>query len=138
MRDFEVYWTAASRALHAAPLYRADDGHFQFKYLPAFAVLTTPLALAPLPSAKTVWVVLSAGLIVALIGLSIRLLPALRQRRWVIVVAILVSMGKFYGHEVTLGQVNLLFAVLVVLAALALQNGREATGAALIVLAVVV
>ena len=26
MRDFEVYWTAAGRALQAAPLYRAEDG----------------------------------------------------------------------------------------------------------------
>ena len=27
MPDFQVYWTAGSRALAAAPLYREDDGH---------------------------------------------------------------------------------------------------------------
>ena len=36
--DFEVYRTAAQRVVHGEPLYRADDGHYQFKYLPAFAV----------------------------------------------------------------------------------------------------
>ena len=47
MPDFEVYWTAAARAWHAEPLYRGDlDGHYQFKYLPAFAVLTAPVSLS--------------------------------------------------------------------------------------------
>ena len=55
MPDFEVYWTAGSRAIAAQPLYRADDGHFQFKYLPAFALLVSPLATVPLPLAKALW-----------------------------------------------------------------------------------
>src|SRR5215510_2042748 len=33
MPDFQVYWTAGARALAAEPLYRTDDGHYQFKYL---------------------------------------------------------------------------------------------------------
>ena len=40
MADFEVYWTAANRALDAQPLYQPADGHYQFKYLPAFAFLS--------------------------------------------------------------------------------------------------
>ena len=44
MVDFEVYRTAAARALDAEPLYRADDGHYQFKYLPAFALAMAPFA----------------------------------------------------------------------------------------------
>ena len=48
MPDFEVYRTAGARALAAEPLYRADDGHFQFKYLPAFAIFAAPLAMVPL------------------------------------------------------------------------------------------
>ena len=63
MPDFAVYWTAASRARAAEPLYRADDGHYQFKYLPAFAILTTPLARVPLQTAKALWFVASVVLV---------------------------------------------------------------------------
>src|SRR5258705_2639081 len=79
MPDFEVYWTAGARALAAEPLYRAEDGHFQFKYLPAFAVLASPLAKMPLPAAKGVWFAVSAVLMVGLLGLSVRALPAIRR-----------------------------------------------------------
>jgi hypothetical protein len=47
-------------------------------------------------------------------------------------------MAKFYGHELVLGQVNLLFGTLVVLALHALRRDREAAGGALLLLAVVV
>src|SRR5690349_19019193 len=77
MPDFQVYWTAGSRALTAAPLYREDDGHYQFKYLPAFAVLASPIALVPLPAAKGAWFALSALLMIALLWLSLRALPQL-------------------------------------------------------------
>src|SRR5918993_1411317 len=76
MPDFEVYWTAGSRAIAAEPLYRADDGHFQFKYLPAFALLVSPLAMAPLPVAKAGWFGGSAVLMVVLLWLSLTAMPA--------------------------------------------------------------
>ena len=47
MVDFEVYRTAADRALDAEPLYRADDGHYQYKYFPAFALAMAPFAVVP-------------------------------------------------------------------------------------------
>ena len=75
MPDFEVYWTAGSRALAAEPLYREDDGHYQFKYLPAFAVIAAPMALAPLPAAKAAWFAASALLMMALLGLSLKAMP---------------------------------------------------------------
>src|SRR5258706_5325067 len=59
MPDFDVYRTAGARALAGEPLYRADDGHFQFKYLPAFALFASPLATAPAPAAKGAWFALS-------------------------------------------------------------------------------
>ena len=55
MPDLAVYWTAATRARAAEPLYRVDDGHYQFKYLPAFAVLATPLSTVSLQAAKAIW-----------------------------------------------------------------------------------
>ena len=46
MVDFEVYRTAGRRAVAAEPLYREGDGHYAFKYLPAFAVAMAPVAIS--------------------------------------------------------------------------------------------
>src|SRR4051812_26016406 len=79
MPDFEVYWTAGARAAAAEPLYREEDGHFQFKYLPAFALLASPFAAIPLPVAKGIWFAASAVLMVTLLGLSLQSLPTVRR-----------------------------------------------------------
>jgi hypothetical protein len=138
MPDLEVYWTAGVRARAAEPLYRADDQHYQFKYLPAFAVLAIPLGELPLPAAKAVWLVASVLLVVALVWLSLHLLPDRRRAAWLLAVATVIVMGKFYGHEIVLGQMNALFGVVAVLALLALRDRQEARGGALVALAIVV
>lgn len=139
MPDLEVYWTAAVRARAAEPLYRADDQHYQFKYLPAFAVLAIPGGLLRLTVAKGAWFALSILLLVALIALSLALLPERRKPGWLIVTVTLLAMAKFFGHDLVLGQMNILFAVVVVLALAALGDGRrEAAGGALMALAIVV
>ena len=138
MVDFEVYWTAAGRAAAAEPLYRAADQHYQFKYLPAFAVLTAPLAGLPLDAAKRLWFIVSAALVALLVSLSLSL-PAGRPRPgWLLAAGAVLAMGKFYGHELVLGQLNLLFAVIVVLALLRLRARQHALAGALIALAVVI
>ena len=139
MPDFEVYRTAGARALAAEPLYRADDGHFQFKYLPAFAVFAAPLAMVPAPAAKGAWFAMSAVLMLVLLGLSLRAMPEVHRPPAVLVVVTFLAMAKFYAHELVLGQVNLLFAVLVVLAIVWMRSGRDAAApASLLALAVVV
>ena len=138
MPDLEVYWTAAGRARHAEPLYRASDGHYQFKYLPAFAVLTVPAAGLSLTAAKAGWFVVSVALLVALVASSLAALPERRKPAWLLATFTSVVMLKFYGHELVLGQMNVLFAVLVVAAVLAIKDGREAQAGVLIALAVVV
>jgi hypothetical protein len=138
MADFEVYWTAAVRARAAEPLYRSDDGHYQFKYLPPFAVAAIPAGFVPLPIAKKIWFGVSVVLLVGLIELSLAVLPDRRKPPWVLVAVVVVAMAKFYGHELVLGQVNLLFAVVVVLAIRSMTLEREHAGGALLALAVVV
>jgi hypothetical protein len=138
MRDFEVYWTAADRATRAEPLYRAADGHFQFKYLPAFAVLTAPAGLMPLATAKAAWFTSSAALLVTFVWLSVAILPARRRPAWLLATVAVVAMAKFYGHELVLGQVNILFGVLVAGALLLLKRERDVAATLLIVAAVVV
>ena len=138
MPDFDVYWRAGARALAAEPLYRAEDEHYQFKYLPAFALLAIPIAFVPLSVAKALWFAVSAGLAAALIASSLALLPDRRKPPWLLIVVTLVVMAKFYGHELVLGQVNFLFATMIVLAVLLLQKGHDAPAGILIALAVIV
>jgi alpha-1,2-mannosyltransferase len=133
MRDFEVPWTVAGRAAAAEPLYRAEDEHYQFKYLPAFAVLAVPLGMVPLPVAKGIWFVGSVALLFALIAISIRLLPERRHATPVLVLCTMVVLAKFYLRELDLGQVNLLFGVAAAGALLAMKRGREMLAAALLV-----
>ena len=138
MRDFEVYWTAGARAAAAEPLYRPEDGHFQFKYLPAFAVAAIAIAPLPLPTAKLTWFLASVALVVLLIVLSIRLIPDRRRSAGLLAAVLLLAMGKFYGHELVLGQVNLLFATLAAGALLAISRNQLALAVALLVASVVV
>jgi hypothetical protein len=138
MADFEVYWRGASRAAAAEPLYRADDEHYRFKYLPAFAVLTIPLSLMPLPAAKIVWFTACVALLVLLISTSLRLLPERKQSATLLVLLAAVTLGKFSGHELILGQVNILFGVLAAAAFLAMKGGNEALAGALIGLTIAI
>jgi hypothetical protein len=138
MPDFEVYWRAAVRARAAEPLYRVEDQHYQFKYLPAFAVLAVPVGLLPLRAAKVVWLAVSVALLVALQALGLAMLPARRRPAWVLVVATLVVMGKFYGHELVLGQVNLLLAAVLASAVVLMRRGREGPAGALVALAILI
>jgi uncharacterized membrane protein len=132
MADFEVYWRGAPRAAAAEPLYRAEDGHFQFKYLPAFAVLTIPLGLLPLPVAKAVWFAVSVVLLCLLVWLSVDLLPHRRKSAGLLVAVVIIVLGKFFAHELVLGQVNILFAVLAAAAFVAMRRGRESLAGVLI------
>ena len=132
MPDFEVYWTGAGRAARAEPLYRAEDQHYQFKYLPAFAVLTIPLSFMPLPVAKGVWFANSVALLVLLVAMSIRLLPNRRKPTTLLAVIVIVVLGKFFARELLLGQVNVWFAVIATSAFLAMKAGREMLAGSLV------
>ena len=138
MPDFEVYWRAAGRAAAAEPLYREADGHFQFKYLPAFAVLALPVSLVPLEVGKAIWFSLSVATLALLLRLNPPVLPEVRKPAWVLILIAVIVLGKFYAHELALGQVNLLFATVATGAILALQSKRETLAGALVVLAIVI
>jgi glycosyl transferase family 87 len=138
MADFDVYRTAAVRARAAEPLYRAEDGHYQFKYLPAFAIAMIPFAVLDNDTARMIWFFLTIVLLIGYVCWSIRALPSRQQSVHVLTVLTVVLMAKFYGHEVTLGQTNVLFGTLLVAALLALQADRPKVSGALIGAAVFV
>jgi hypothetical protein len=121
MVDFGVYRTAAARVIAAEPLYRADDGHYQFKYLPAFAMAVAPLAWTDHETAKVVWFAMSVGLLSALVRWSVRALPLRRRTERLLIWLAVVFMAKFYAHELLLGQTNILLGTLLVAALLAVQ-----------------
>jgi hypothetical protein len=88
MPDFEVYWRAGQRAAAGEALYRAGDGHYQFKYLPVFALVVSPLTRLDQQSARALWFVLSVVSLAMLVLLSVRLWrppgllpPSLKLRR---------------------------------------------------------
>jgi hypothetical protein len=138
MRDFEVPWTTARRAAAVEPLYRAEDEHYQFKYLPAFAVLAIPLGLLPLTAAKGVWFLSSVALLVALIAFSVRLLPQKKKPVAFLTMSAILVLAKFYARELDMGQVNLPFAVAIVGALLAIKAKRDVLAVALIVLSIAI
>ena len=121
MVDFDVYRTAAIRATSAEPLYRTSDGHYQFKYLPAFAIVMMPFGRLDAEAAKVVWFALSVGLLTAMVRWSVRALPERRRTERLLLWMAVLLMAKFYAHELALGQTNIVLGVLLVGALLAVQ-----------------
>jgi hypothetical protein len=138
MVDFGVYRQAAVRLTDAQPLYQASDGPYQFKYLPAFALVAAPLAHLDAEAGKMMWFALSIGALVLLIRWSVRFLPERRRGIGLLATLTFIFMAKFYFHELTLGQANLFFGVLLVSAIGALQVDADAVAGALVGAAVVV
>ncbi len=134
--DFVVYRIAAERALAAAPLYRPDDGHYQFKYFPAFAVAAIPLALIDQDIAIGAWFFLSFGLLVAFVRRSVRALPGRRHGELTLALLTTLLLGRFYVRELIFGQDNVLFGLMLVLALTAVQTQRVALAGALVALTV--
>jgi alpha-1,2-mannosyltransferase len=124
MPDFEVYRTAAARAAAGEPLYRATDEHYQFKYFPASAFVFTPFAALPVSAAKPLWFALCVALLAVLLALSVQQLPSRTVPASIIAIGTIVTLGKFYAHELELGQANLLFGVIAMAAVAQLHNGR--------------
>jgi hypothetical protein len=127
-----VYQTAAQRVLAGEPLYRAEDGFYQYKYWPAFALAMAPFAYLPHELAKFLWFAISAGLIAWLIARSVRLLPDRRLSERALVWWTLLMTAKFIVRELCNGQTNALLAVLVLAALGALRAERTLAAGALL------
>jgi len=125
MVDFEVYRQAAGRALHAENLYRPEDGHYQYKYLPAFAFAMAPFAEVEDRTARLVWYALSFGLLCAFLRWSAQAVPERRLRAGMLMAFAIVLLGRFYGRELNLGQSNILFGFTLMGALLAAEAGAR-------------
>ena len=136
MVDFKVYRTAATRAVSGEPLYRESDGHYQYKYLPAFAFAMVPFAGLDEEAAKIVWFAMSVGLLSALIRWAVRSLPERRRPEPVLIWLVILLMGKFYAHELNLGQTNILLGTVLIGALLAAQTDLRGFAGALVAVGV--
>jgi hypothetical protein len=138
MVDFDVYRTAAIRASSADPLYRAADGHYQLKYLPAFAIAMMPFGDFDVARARALWFGLSTIWLVWLVVVSVRHLPDRRLDGSLLALVTMVLMAKFFGHELTLGQANALLGALLVTSMLALARRQTIAAGVLVGLSVFV
>jgi len=138
MSDFDVYRVAGARAAAGEPLYRASDEHWQFKYLPAFALAVAPLAQLPPVAARAIWYFLSVALVVLFVNQALVLLPDRRRRAVFLVWLVVLFLGKHFAREIGLGQSNVLMAVLVLAAIAAQRAGRAGASGALLAAATIV
>lgn len=122
MVDFGVYRKAGARALAGERLYRPEDGHYIFKYLPAFAFAVVPFAAVDEDAAKALWFALSVIALIAFVRWSVRALPNRRRSTAVVTCLTVVFMAKFYLRELTLGQANILLGVVLIGVPLAIER----------------
>ena len=136
MIDFVTWRQSVVRAIHAEPLYRAEDGHYQFKYFPAFALMMAPFGALDENSGKMLWFALSIACLAALLYWSIDALPDRRRSKQALLWITFALMAKFYAHELVLGQVNLMLGALLLAALVAIRTGRSLLAGALVGFAV--
>jgi hypothetical protein len=94
--DFVVYHRAAIRTIDAEPLYRPDDGHYQFKYLPAFAMAMAPFAFLDRETASGLWFAISAALLVVFLRGSVHALPDRRLRIGILLLIASILLAKSF------------------------------------------
>jgi len=136
MVDFAVYRTAADRAMTGEHLYRESDGHYRFKYLPAFAFAMAPFAKLDPEAAKVIWFALSIGLLSAFVRWSVRSLPERRRTEHALIWLTILFMGKYYVRELDLGQTNVLLGTVLVGALLSAQIDQRGLAGALVAIGV--
>jgi hypothetical protein len=126
MTDFGVCYRAGGRFLAGEALYRAADGHLQFKYAPAGAMFYAPLSALPWEAAKALWFVIIFACLAGILRIA-ALWAAKRgvSPGWPAFGAVVVLL-KYLGREFQLGQVNLLILFLMTLMVLEWTSGRPA------------
>lgn len=128
MGDFDAARTAGRRAIAGLPLYQPSATLPAFTDLPAVAVAMAPLAIAGHDAARVAWFALSCACLVLLLRWSAVGLPARQWSARTLIFVATVLLAKFYAIDLTLGQTDLLLALLLVatLGAVQLEAGTLA------------
>lgn len=125
MVDFEVNYQAAKRLRLGETLYRASDGHYQFKYMPFSAFLYLPLSLLPLSVAKGMWYGISLVSLALVFFLALRLLHLDKKKSLTIGFLSFLILARYFFRELQLGQINALITFLLLLMVSLLVRGKS-------------
>lgn len=136
--DFPVPRLAAERFLAHEPLYVPEDGHYQYKYFPAFALLMVPFTWLPEQTTEVIWFTLTVAMSWLFLRLSVVALPDRRRAATTLFWLALLLTTKFLVKELGFGNFNLPLALLIVGAVIAAQRGSMMTAGALAAAAVFV
>ena len=125
MTDFGVCYQAGGRYLAGETLYRASDGHLQFKYAPAAAFFYAAFSVLPWEAAKIVWFLIMVSCLAAIPLIWARLTGLEKEPAWKTSALSGLVLLKYLGREFELGQVNLLILLLMVLMIREWSRGRN-------------
>lgn len=123
---------AAARFLAHETMYRPDDGHYQFKYLPAFAPLVVPFLWVSKDVGEIIWFALMVAMAWVFVRWSLAALPDRRRSEQLLVWLTLPLTGKFLVKELVMGQFNLPLALLLLGAVMAAQRDKPLLAGALV------
>ena len=130
--DFAVPRTAAARFAAGERLYRPEDGHYQYKYLPAFAQFMVPFTWMPKAAGEVTWVALTMAMTWGLLRLALFALPERRRSERLLYWITLLLVGKFLVKELGFGNFNLPVALLMLGGVVAAQHRRVYAAGALV------
>jgi hypothetical protein len=136
MVDYQVFHLAGERFLSGEMLYRAADGHYQFKYMPFSAAYFMLFSLLPLVWGKFAWFIAMVVSSTIILCASFKL-SRNRDQLWLwIVLPTLLVMLRFYYRELELGQSNVVMFALLMLMVHFLLVHRDKTAGLMLGIAV--
>lgn len=125
MVDFQVNYEAGRRLRMGETLYRAEDGHYQFKYPPFSALLYVPVSFLAPNAAKSAWSLLVMASVFLVFLFSYRLARPGPERAKALAVLPPLILAKCWLRELSLGQINAFITVLMLGMLLILARGDE-------------
>ena len=115
MSDFGVCYQGGKRIIKGETLYRASDGHLQYKYSPASALFFSLFTLLPYEIAKFIWYLSELFFLFLSLIISYEILPSKQKKKGLVIIFSLLVLVKFFGREIELGQINIFICFLLIM-----------------------
>lgn len=140
LSDFEVYYRAALRLIHGAPLYKVsyEDPYYIYKYSPVAPLFFIPFTIFSLSVAKIVyWIFLTIVILLSFIIASKAISPKqpVRLHNAAFITAVFVLAIHFL-RELHLGQVNYLLFTTYVLMCYYYVSGKKELSSVLLAITI--
>ena len=125
MKDFRVDYTAGQRLSKAEQIYRAEDGLYRYKYLPAAAILEAPFSFLPFEAAKLVFYALTVACTFGVLWMSCNLLPLSTEAGFCLSILTFLILAQYFFRELYLGQINVILTMLLLVMTWCLKAGDQ-------------